>query len=114
MDRPKLKVADVLRRYGEAYREQRAASMSTTQRRVMSAIEPSNCAGLPLSAVTGNIAINAPTNALGQGEADVEVLGIEIFSLTILANSVKAAPFSAHRYDPWAEPYSRVQKGNEN
>jgi hypothetical protein len=30
-----------------------------------------------------------------------------------MANSVKAAPFSAHRYDPWAEPYSRVQKGNE-
>ena len=84
MDRPKLKVADVLRRYGEAYREQRAASLSTTQRRVMSAIEPSNCAGLPLSAVTGNIAINAPTNALGQGEDEVEVLGIEVFSLTIL------------------------------
>ena len=39
MDRPKLKVADVLRRYGEAYREQRAASLSPTQRRVMSAIE---------------------------------------------------------------------------
>ena len=84
MDRPQLKVADVLRRYGEAYREQRAASLSTTQRRVMSAIEPSNCAGLPLSAVTWNIAINAPTNALGQGEDDVEVLGIEVFSLTIL------------------------------
>jgi hypothetical protein len=40
----------------------------------MSAIEPSNWAGLPLSAVTGNIAINAPTNVLGQGEDDVEVL----------------------------------------
>jgi len=84
MDRPKLKVADVLRRYGEAYLEQRAASLSTTQRRVMSAIEPSNWAGLPLSAVTMNIAINAPTNALGLGEDDVEVLGIEVFSLTIL------------------------------
>jgi hypothetical protein len=39
MDRPKLEVADVLRRYGEAYREQHAASVSTAQRRVMSAIE---------------------------------------------------------------------------
>jgi Putative transposase/Transposase zinc-binding domain len=39
MDRPRLEVADVLRRYGEAYREQHAASLSTAQRHVMSAIE---------------------------------------------------------------------------
>ena len=39
MDRPKLEVADVFRRYGEAYREQHGASMSTGQRRVMNAIE---------------------------------------------------------------------------
>src|ERR1700691_3210349 len=39
MDRPKLEVADVWRRYGEAYREQHAASLSTAQRQVMSAIE---------------------------------------------------------------------------
>jgi hypothetical protein len=39
MDRPKLEVADVFRRYGEAYREQHGASMSTGQRRVMTAIE---------------------------------------------------------------------------
>jgi len=39
MDRPKLEVADVFRRYGEAYREQHGASMSTAQRRVMTAIE---------------------------------------------------------------------------
>ena len=39
MDRPKLEVADVFRRYGEAYRQQHAASMSAGQRRVMSAIE---------------------------------------------------------------------------
>jgi hypothetical protein len=39
MDRPKLEVADVFRRYGKAYREQHGASMSATQRRVMTAIE---------------------------------------------------------------------------
>lgn len=39
MDRPKLEVADVLRRYGDAYRENNSASLSTAQRRVMSAIE---------------------------------------------------------------------------
>src|SRR6202050_2587199 len=39
MDRPKLPLPDVLRRYGEAYREHHAASLSTAQRRVMSAIE---------------------------------------------------------------------------
>jgi hypothetical protein len=39
MDRPKLEVADVLRPYGEAYRQQHGASLSTAQRRVMTAIE---------------------------------------------------------------------------
>lgn len=39
MDRPKLEVADVLRRYGEAYRQQHGASLSAAQRRVMSAVE---------------------------------------------------------------------------
>lgn len=39
MDRLKLEVADVFRRYGAAYREQHGASMSTAERRVMSAIE---------------------------------------------------------------------------
>jgi len=39
MDRPKLEVADVFRRYGEAYRDKHGASMSTAQRRVMTAIE---------------------------------------------------------------------------
>src|ERR1700740_1887776 len=39
MDRPKLEVADVFRRYGEAYRQQHGASMSVGQRRVMTAIE---------------------------------------------------------------------------
>jgi hypothetical protein len=46
MNRPKLEVADVLRRYGEAYREQHAASLSTAQRRVMSAIELCRTAAL--------------------------------------------------------------------
>ena len=39
MDRPKLEVADVFHRYGAAYRQQHGASMSVTQRRVMTAIE---------------------------------------------------------------------------
>jgi hypothetical protein len=39
MERPKREVADVFRRYGVAYRQQHGASMSTAQRRVMTAIE---------------------------------------------------------------------------
>jgi hypothetical protein len=46
MDRPKLEVADVFRRYGAVYREQHGASMSTAQRRVMSAIELCRTAAL--------------------------------------------------------------------
>jgi putative transposase/transposase-like zinc-binding protein len=46
MDRPKPEVADVLRRYGEAYRENHHASLSTGQRRVMSAIEVCRTAAL--------------------------------------------------------------------
>src|SRR3954447_16601690 len=39
MDRPKLEVADVFRRYGAAYRLQHGASLSVAKRRVMTAIE---------------------------------------------------------------------------
>jgi hypothetical protein len=39
MDRPKLEVADVFRRYGETYRQEHGASLSMAQRRVMTAIE---------------------------------------------------------------------------
>jgi hypothetical protein len=39
MDRPKLEVADIFRRYGEAYRQQHDGSLSRAQRRVMTAIE---------------------------------------------------------------------------
>jgi hypothetical protein len=46
MDRPKLEVADIFRRYGAAYREKHRASMSTAQRRVMSAIEMCRTAAL--------------------------------------------------------------------
>ncbi len=46
MHRPKLEVADVFRRYGAAYREKYGASMSTAQRRVMSAIELCRSAAL--------------------------------------------------------------------
>jgi hypothetical protein len=46
MDRPKLEVADVFRRYGEDYRKKHGASMSTGQRRVMTAIEVCRTAAL--------------------------------------------------------------------
>ena len=46
MDRPKLEVADIFRCYGGAYREKHSASMSTAQRRVMSAIELCRTAAL--------------------------------------------------------------------
>jgi hypothetical protein len=46
MDRPKLEVADIFRRYGTTYREQHADSMSVAQRRVMSAIEQCRTAAL--------------------------------------------------------------------
>jgi hypothetical protein len=46
MDRPKLEVADVFRRYGEAYRQEHDASMSTAQRRVMNAIQVCRTAAL--------------------------------------------------------------------
>lgn len=46
MDRPKLEVADVFRRYGAAYRDKHGESMSTTQWRVMSAIEVCRTAAL--------------------------------------------------------------------
>jgi putative transposase/transposase-like zinc-binding protein len=39
MDRPKLEVADIFRRYGEAYRRNYGASLAMAQRRVMTAIE---------------------------------------------------------------------------
>jgi hypothetical protein len=46
MDRPKLEVADLFRRYGEAYRLQHDGSLSTAQRRVMTAIEVCRTAAL--------------------------------------------------------------------
>src|SRR5208283_2352569 len=46
MDRPKFEVADIFRRYGEAYREQHDASLSSAQRRVMTAIEVCRTAAL--------------------------------------------------------------------
>jgi hypothetical protein len=39
VDRPTLEVADIFRRYGDAYRQQASGSLSTAQRRVMTAIE---------------------------------------------------------------------------
>jgi hypothetical protein len=46
MDRPKIEVADIFRRYGEAYRNEHDGSLSTAQRRVMSAIELCRTAAL--------------------------------------------------------------------
>jgi hypothetical protein len=46
MDRPKLEVADIFRRYGAAYRQQHGASMPSAHRRVMTAIEVCRTAAL--------------------------------------------------------------------
>src|SRR5213593_1362425 len=46
MQRPKLEVADIFRRYGEAYRQKFAVWLSTAQRRVMTAIELCRTAAL--------------------------------------------------------------------
>ena len=46
MERPRLEVADVFRRYGSAYRQQQAGSLSRGQRRVMSALELCRTAAL--------------------------------------------------------------------
>ena len=46
MERPKREVADIFRRYGEAYRQQHDGSLSTAQRRVMTAIEVCRTAAL--------------------------------------------------------------------
>jgi hypothetical protein len=46
MERPKLEVADVFRRYGAQYREEHHASMSPVQWRVMQAIEECRTAAL--------------------------------------------------------------------
>src|SRR5215467_10294450 len=46
MDRPKLEIADVFRRYGQTYRDNHGASMSTQQRRVMTAVELCRTAAL--------------------------------------------------------------------
>jgi hypothetical protein len=46
VERAKLEVADVFRRYGPAYRQKHASSLSRGQRRVMSAIELCRTAAL--------------------------------------------------------------------
>jgi hypothetical protein len=46
MVRPTLEVADIFRRYGDTYRHTHAASLSTAQRRVMTAIEDCRTAAL--------------------------------------------------------------------
>jgi hypothetical protein len=44
--RPKLEVADIFRRYGEAYRQRHGASLSMAQRRVMTDVEVCRTAAL--------------------------------------------------------------------
>ncbi len=46
MERPKLEVADIFRRYGEAYRQKFSSLLSAAQRRVMAAIEACRTAAL--------------------------------------------------------------------
>ena len=46
MERPRLEVADVFRRYGQAYRQHHALSLSSNQRRAMTAIEVCRTAAL--------------------------------------------------------------------
>ena len=46
MEHRRLEVADIFRRYGEAYREDRHASLSSAQRRVMNAIQACRTAAL--------------------------------------------------------------------
>ena len=46
MNRPKLEVGDVFRRYGDAYRQQHAGSLSLAQLRVMSAQEDAERLGV--------------------------------------------------------------------
>ncbi len=46
MGRPKIEVADIFRRYGEAYRNEHDGSLSSAQRRVMKAIEVCRTAAL--------------------------------------------------------------------
>ena len=65
MERPQFEVADVFRRYGSAYRQQHATSLSRGQRRVMSAIERCRNAALGghLSSVTPAVTNVPPTIA---------------------------------------------------
>src|SRR4029077_12531875 len=46
MARPRPEVGDVFRHYGDAYRDRHGASLSTAQRRVMTAIERCRTAAL--------------------------------------------------------------------
>jgi hypothetical protein len=46
VDRPTLEVADVFRQYGDAYRARAGATLSSLQRRVMTAIEQCRTAAL--------------------------------------------------------------------
>jgi hypothetical protein len=70
MDGPKLEVADIFRRYGQAYREKHGASMSTAQRRVMTAIEVCR---RRLSEDRSNSVIHAVGNAFATDHAAIAI-----------------------------------------
>ena len=86
MDRPKLEVADIFRRYGEAYRQKCGASLSTAQRRVMTAIEVCRTAvpsvAVPvLDGVDGPAAKalpRKPTSLFGGGFGGAGTVGIPV------------------------------------
>ena len=46
MERPRIELADIIRRYGDAYRAEHETSLSSTQRRVMQAIDACRTAAL--------------------------------------------------------------------
>ena len=64
MDRTKLEVADIFRRYGEAYRQQHDGSLSTAQRRVMTAIEV--CRNAATAVITSGLATTAAGTGIAQ------------------------------------------------
>jgi len=72
MVRPKLEVADIFRRYGEAYRQQHDGSLSTAQQRVMTAIEVCRTI-LPLC--TAELSLRSPPSSIEQSPAACSLFG---------------------------------------
>ena len=90
MEPPKLEVADIFRRYGEAYRQKFGASLSTAQRRVMTAIEVCR------TAATYDILFRATAQTLTTIAADPRHLGAEIGFFAVLHSWGQALLFHPH------------------